>query len=64
MSEEEVKKGWGGARPGGGRKRISPGETTVPVMIKMTETQRAKLQRLGGAPWVRDRIDKAKEPKE
>lgn len=30
----------------------------------MTEGQRDKLQVLGGAPWVRDRIDKAKLPKE
>lgn len=36
----------------------------VPVSIKMTPPQRSKLGRLGGAPWVRDRIDKAKEPKE
>jgi hypothetical protein len=33
-------------------------------MIKMTEPQREKFKRLGGAPWVRERIDKAKEPKE
>jgi hypothetical protein len=31
-------------------------------MVKMTTNQRDKLKRLGGAPWVRDRIDKAKEP--
>lgn len=34
----------------------------VPVSVKMRLDQRAKLNRLGGAPWVRDRIDKAKEP--
>ena len=28
----------------------------------MSQAQRAKLQRLGGAPWVRQKIDKAKEP--
>jgi hypothetical protein len=33
-------------------------------MIKMTEPQRDKLRRLGGAPWVRERIEKAEEPKE
>jgi hypothetical protein len=30
----------------------------------MKPAQRDKLARLGGAPWVRDRIDKAREPKE
>lgn len=34
----------------------------VPVMVKMTQGQKSKLQRLGGPQWVRDRIDKAKEP--
>ena len=40
------------------------GEALQPVSIKMSEQQRAKLQRLGGAPWVRTRIDKAREPNE
>ena len=35
-----------------------------PVTVKMTDRQREKLGRLGGALWVRERIDKAKEPKE
>jgi hypothetical protein len=30
----------------------------------MTDRQRIKLDRLGGAPWVRERIDRAREPKE
>lgn len=54
----------GGARPGSGRKPLAEGVTTVPVMIKMTEPQRDKLKRLGGAPWVREKIDRAKEPKQ
>lgn len=29
----------------------------MPVMIKMTEAQREKLRQLGGAAWVRGRID-------
>lgn len=33
------------------------------VSLRMTVGQREKLGRLGGAPWVRDRIDKAHEPK-
>lgn len=54
----------GGARPGSGRKPIAEGSVTVPVTVKLTPPQREKLKRLGGAPWVRERIDKAKEPKE
>lgn len=33
------------------------------VSLRMTKAQREKLERLGGAKWVRDRIDKAKETK-
>ncbi len=36
----------------------------VPVTVKMTEPQRAKLALLGGGAWVRDRINRAKLPKE
>lgn len=35
----------------------------VPVTIKMTVPQKEKLSELGGASWVRERIDKAKPPK-
>jgi hypothetical protein len=55
--------GRGGPGRGQGRKP-QEGEAMVPVSIKMTPPQRDKLTRLGGAPWIRDRIDKAKEPKE
>lgn len=54
----------GGARPGSGRKPLVEGEALAPVTIKMSATQREKLARLGGAPWVRQKIDKAKLPKE
>lgn len=59
-------KGRGGPDRGQGRRPLS-GETgvrAVPVSIKMTPEQRDKLLRLGGAAWVRERIDKAKEPTE
>lgn len=47
----------------GGRPTKIEGEALdVPVLIRMTQTLRAKLKRLGGADWVRDRIRKAKEP--
>jgi hypothetical protein len=32
----------------------------IPVSIKMSSEQRDKLLALGGAPWVRERIDRAK----
>jgi len=52
----------GGARQGAGKKPLPEGEAMTPVSIYMKPGQREKLQRLGGAPWIRDRIDKAKEP--
>ncbi|MEB0059254.1 hypothetical protein [Variovorax sp. LG9.2] len=55
--------GRGGAGRGQGRKPKLLSEAMTPISIKMTEPQKEKLKRLGGAPWVRDRIDKAKEPK-
>lgn len=53
-------KGRGGAGRGQGRK--STGVETIPVAIRLSTEQRDKLERLGGAPWVRSKIDKAKEP--
>jgi hypothetical protein len=64
---EEKPTNWGGARPGNGRKpRVAGAPATSPVTIKMSEAQKEKLQQLGGAPWVRDKIDKAplRKPKE
>lgn len=55
-------KGRGGAGRGQGRKPLKEGEVSVSVPIRMTSSQRDKLARLGGPQWVRDRIDKAKEP--
>lgn len=54
--------GRGGPGRGQGRKPLSEGEALQPVSIKMSAQQREKLMRLGGAPWVRARIDKAREP--
>lgn len=58
MTEQKQR---GGPGRGQGRKPVKPGEETVTVSIRMTVEQRAKLERLGGAAWVRERIDKAKE---
>lgn len=47
---------------GRGRPPIEQGLDTVPVTIRVTVPQKEKLARLGGPKWVRDRIDKAREP--
>jgi hypothetical protein len=61
MSDQPAQRG--GAGRGQGRKPESPDGVMVPVTIKMTVPQKEKLSELGGAPWVRERIDKAKLPK-
>ncbi|MDP3835042.1 MAG: hypothetical protein Q8Q82_13855 [Hydrogenophaga sp.] len=61
---ETPKSNRGGADRGQGRKPLDEASKTVVFPVKMSGRQREKLARLGGAPWVRDRIDKAKEPKE
>ncbi len=60
MSADTLKRG--GPGRGQGRKPTKEGQETVTLSIRLTVAQRAKLERLGGAPWLRDRIDKAKEP--
>ena len=54
------------AKKSRGRPAIDPGSETHTVAIRMTGAQREKLAQLGGAPWVREKIDKAKvtTPKE
>ena len=47
-----------------GRPSIDPGEDTQPISVRLTAAQREKLTKLGGPPWVREKIDKAKLPKE
>lgn len=51
----------GGAPSTRGRKPIGQ-EAMVVVPIRMEPAQREKLQRLGGAEWVRSKIDKARDP--
>ncbi len=36
-------------------------QARVPYNVRLTAAQHAKVQRLGGAQWIRDRIDRAKE---
>ena len=54
--------GRGGAGRGQGRKPVKQGEETVTLSLRVTVAQREKLARLGGAEWVRGKIDRAKEP--
>ncbi|WP_138514551.1 hypothetical protein [Rhodoferax bucti] len=61
MSNEPAKSR-GGAGRGQGRKSLKPGEVTVPVVIRMAESQKDKLKDLGGPQWVRDKIDEAPIP--
>ena len=49
----------GGPGKGQGRKPVKQGEETVTVSLRMTPDQRAKLALLGGAEWVRQKIDSA-----
>ena len=58
MSEQDKR---GGPGRGQGRKPVAEGQPTVTVSLRMTESQRDKLAQLGGAEWVRQRIDKARE---
>lgn len=46
-----------------GRPKLISGNP-VHVRLRLSEEQRAKLDRLGGAAWVRQKIDAAKEPEE
>lgn len=50
-------KGQGGPGRGQGRRPVQHGERTVTVSLRMTERQRERLREMGGAGWVRDRID-------
>ncbi|WP_296727759.1 hypothetical protein [Variovorax sp.] len=59
---EELKGKRGGPDRGQGRKPLDPESETVSFPVKMSVNQREKLKRLGGATWVRDKIDKAREP--
>ena len=52
----------GGPGKGQGRKPIKAGEKTITVSLRMTATQREKLERLGGAEWVRRKIERAEDP--
>jgi hypothetical protein len=48
---------------GQGRKALPPAEKLVVITARVSPAQREKLRLLGGAAWLRERIDKAKEQK-
>jgi hypothetical protein len=60
---DKPKATWGGPGRGGGRKAR---DASAPVVqsygVKLTEAQKLKVKRLGGADWVRRKIDEAEEP--
>jgi len=43
----------------GGRKPLGAGEKSVNLVFRVTEAQKAKVARLGGAKWLRGVIDNA-----
>lgn len=43
-----------------GRKPIAPEARMAAFHFRMTQAQREKLARLGGAKWIRAQVDKAK----
>lgn len=53
----------GGAGRGQGRKPVKQGEETVTLSLRVTVVQREKLALLGGAKWVRQKIDRARDAK-
>ena len=65
MCGMETKNSHGGAGRGQGRKPISPdGEVMKERKFRATDAQWEKCQALGGAAWIRDRIDEAADPRE
>lgn len=64
MTESKQLGRHGGPGRGQGRKPVKEGEQTISTTLRMTKHQRDKLGRLGGAEWVRERIDEAPEPTE
>ena len=49
------------AERGQGRKSLQGAGMSPVLQVRLTTEQKEKVTRLGGAPWVRKMIDKAKE---
>ena len=54
--------GRGGPGRGQGRKPLADGEAMVLFGLRVKPAQLEKLKRLGGAAWIRERINRAKDP--
>lgn len=52
-----ILRGRGGAGRGQGRKRIKDEEPSVMITLRVTPSQRQKVKALGGAKWIRAKID-------
>lgn len=48
---------------GQGRKSMEGAGQSPVLQVRMTQAQKDKAMRLGGAAWVRGAIDRAREPK-
>lgn len=48
---------------GQGRKSMEGAGQSPVLQVRMTQAQKDKFARLGGPPWLRGVIDRAKEPK-
>ena len=49
--------GWGGARPGAGRKPLEGRRLDVKLQVRVTNEQRAKFAALGGGVWLRAHLN-------
>ena len=58
---EAILKGRGGAGRGQGRKPKPPDEVLLTVSVRLSQAQRDKVDALGGLPWIRAKVDKAKD---
>jgi len=58
MSSAKTRNGWGGKRPGSGRKPLYAGEKMSQVCVKLTTQQLETYKAVGGADWVRDQLDR------
>lgn len=54
--------GRGGTGRGPGRRLLPEDEAYIVATMRMTRAQKAKLEKLGGAAWMRGEIDRAKVP--
>jgi hypothetical protein len=57
-------KAHGGQREGSGRKPVEDADLMKNRVIRVDDRRWQKCQDLGGAKWIRDRIDEAEDPSE